>query len=258
MVDENINNDIDEFVPLRERGGIFAVDNKLEDKPETEQKLFIAQDNWLKTRSPESWEEMQSIIYIYAQSLVKKKLKNKKYLDPVEITDAASEATINFMLQYLRPMKNGGQFEIGRSFAVMLNFKVMEALYKNKPEDQHYSLNSLINDDDKTELIDNLMRTNQASLHKAAYADNPEVLYTKSTLDDYFDEILEEFDSIVESAYIRTIARLYLILCLRRPRSRHAKENFKKIWAQDYKCRQAIELLNLEVYKRLSKGLLIS
>lgn len=248
-----IMSDAVEFIPLRERGGAFAIDNKLEDKPETEQRLFLAQDEWLKTKSPAAWEEMQSIVYIYAQSLVKKKLKNKKYLDPVEITDAASEATINFMFQYLRPVKGGGQFEIGRSFAVMLNFKVMEALYKSRPEDQHLSLNTLVGDDEKTELIDGLMKASRESFDEFSRIDDPEAFLMKSTIDDYIDEILEEFDSEVDSVYIRTVARLYLVLCLRHPKSRHAKECFIKIWAQDYKCKQAIELLNLELYRRLHR-----
>ena len=64
-------------------------------------------------------------------------------------------------------------------------------------------------------------------------------------------DILQEIDEEVDDAYIKTILRLYLVLCLRRPRSRHSKECFLKEWAEDTKCRQVIDLTMLELHKRM-------
>src|SRR5574344_1178520 len=144
------------FVPLREQAEYKNSNNKMSDKPETEIKLFELQDKWLQTRDEQTWSDMLSLVYSYTRSMVLKRLTGKTFLQPDEVDDAAVTATFSFMSQYLKPNKYGKQFEVGASFAGLIKFRIMEALYKDNVEDNHLSLNALVGDDKRTELGDTL------------------------------------------------------------------------------------------------------
>src|SRR5574344_1305604 len=161
------------FIPLREQGKYNNENNNIENKPETEQKLLKLQDKWLQTHDKKTWAEMQALIYSYTRSMVLKKLAGKKYLEPDEVDDATAGATFSFMSQYLRPNKDGTSFEVGASFAGLLNYKIMEALYKDSPEDNHISLNTLIGDDGKTELGDTLKVSNSKTFKLYSKINDP-------------------------------------------------------------------------------------
>lgn len=248
--------DIDTFVPLRERESskYNNQNNKFEDKPATEQELLLLQDEWLKTHDPVVWKKFQSVIYSYTRSLVLKKLSyTKKYLEEDEVLGATADATFAFMAQYLKPGKDGKPFEIGASFAGVINYKVIEALYKDCVEDHHTSLNSLISEDSSSELEDSLYLYSQDSVKETMMAGDPLEALVKSSLTDELEIILEELDSEINDPYIRLVVRLYIVLCLRRPRSRHAKECFLKTWAADPKCRAVIDLAIKELHSRMTK-----
>lgn len=244
------------FVPLRdqESSKYNNENNKMENKPDTEKELFALQDEWLQTHDKAVWAKFQAVIYSYARSLVLKKLSNKKYLEEDEVLDATAEATFAFMAQYLKPGKDGKPFEIGASFAGVLNFKVVEALYKDCTEDTHISLNTLISEDSSSELEDNLYLYSQDSFRESMMAEDPSEVLTRYSLSDELEGILEELDAEIEDPYIRLAVRLYLVMCLRRPRSRHAKECFLKEWASDAKTRAVIDLAIKELHSRMAHG----
>lgn len=248
MADENI------FVPLREqKDSKYCNDNnKFDVKPDTEKELFRIQDEWLQTHDKEVWAKFQALVYSYTRSLVLKKLSNKKYLEEDEVLDATAEATFAFMAQYLKPGKDGKQFEIGASFAGVINFKVMEALYKDCAEDNHVSLNTLISEDSDSELEDNIYLYSDDRARDAMAIDDPSENFIKTSLSEEIEDILQELDEEIDDPYIRLVVRLYIVMCLRRPRSRHAKECFLKQYAADSRVRAVIDLSVKEFYNRMA------
>jgi hypothetical protein len=110
-------------------------------KPRTEAVLTELQDLYLKDRDVVSYQRMFSEILPYARSLILKKTAGKIFLPADLVDSAALEATVKFMSQYERPT-----FRIDASFAGMLSFKVLEAMYGPKviAADQISSLNEHI------------------------------------------------------------------------------------------------------------------
>jgi len=121
-------------------------------KPETEVKLTELQERYLLTRDVKIFQEIFTEILKYARSFVLKTTKNKIYLPPDLVNNAALEATVKFMSQYDKP-----DFCISTSFGGVLKYKVLEALYnpKQKKRDRIASLNQYIEKRQKsTELGD--------------------------------------------------------------------------------------------------------
>jgi hypothetical protein len=110
-------------------------------KPRTELILSSLQDEYLKKRDIDTYQQMFSEILPYARSLILKKTAGKIFLPPDVVDSAALEATVKFMTQYEKP-----EFKISNSFAGMLSFKVLEAMYGPKviAADQISSLNEHI------------------------------------------------------------------------------------------------------------------
>ena len=123
----------------------------MSEKPETEQELFALQEQYLKTRDHKIWVKMFEVALPYIKSLILKKKKEEersKWEESDEIASKASTATFLFLSQYLKKP----QFEVGASFAGMINGKILEVLYGGT-HDFDVSLNSKINDDGD-EIID--------------------------------------------------------------------------------------------------------
>ncbi len=112
----------------------------VESRPPTEQELFDLQTKYLKTRDNGIWKEMFELCNTYARSLVLKKITGKKFLTPDEVNDASTNATIAFMSQY----KENKDFAIFGSFAGLLKWKVLEALFKDYKEDDHSSFEDVV------------------------------------------------------------------------------------------------------------------
>jgi hypothetical protein len=69
--------------------------------------------------------------------------------------------------------------------------------------------------------------------------------------EDIIGEILEELDEEVgANSKLAFLARLYLIINLRVPRTRHIKRLFIENWASEYKVEQVLESTVLEVFNR--------
>lgn len=237
----------------------------LDKKPATEQELFLLQEEFLNRRddydrkvqewikdtskpkpvdtSLEIWSKMLAIIYNYAASLIKKRNTGKKYIEPDDIADKAFEAAFKFMSAYNRRP----DFAIGASFAGNLMWKVLEAT----SEDKKISLNQPTSYDAQLELIDTLQEddfTHIGGLRNVSL--NPEDIYITNN-ENIIGEILDELDQEVgKSSKLAFLARLYLLINLRVPRTRHIKRLFLENWAQEYKVEQVLESTVLEVFNR--------
>lgn len=237
----------------------------LDKKPATEQELFSLQEEFLNRRdkydkevqewikdtskpkpvdtSIEIWSKMLAIIYNYAASLIKKRNTGKKYTEPDEISDKAFEAAFKFMSAYNRRPN----FAIGASFAGNLMWKVLEAT----SEDKKISLNQPTSYDAQLELLDTLQEdtfTHVGGLRNLS--SNPEEAFIANN-EDIIGEILNELDQEVgKKSKLAFLARLYLIINLRVPRTRHIKRLFLENWAQEYKVEQVLESTVLEVFNR--------
>lgn len=246
---------------IAENGYYGSVDKK----PVTEQELFSLQEEFLNRRdqydkeiqewikdttkpkpvdtSTEVWSKMLAIIYKYAASLIKKRTTGKKYIEPDEISDKALEAAFKFMSAYNRKPN----FAIGASFAGNLMWKVIEVT----SEDKKISLNQPTSYDAQLELMDTLQEDTFTHIGGTRnVTSNPEdMLIAKE--EDIIGEILEELDEEVgANSKLAFLARLYLIINLRVPRTRHIKRLFIENWASEYKVEQVLESTVLEVFNR--------
>ena len=191
--------------------------NKLESKPVSEQQAFAYQTKWLQTKDPKVWEEWTALMFSYTRSLVLKKLTRKKYLEPDEIDDITADAVFNFMAQYLKPTKTGGQFEVGASFAGMVNFKILEALYRGKDDNHTLSLDVAITDENKT----------LADFAKPLQVESTSDSFLDYNLSDVVEDLLYEIDKkYSNNVYFASVLKLYVNLILKCPKQAAAKNKF--------------------------------
>ena len=228
---------------------------ELEDKPEIERQLFGYQEKYYdNTISDEerqnTWLEMMTLVHRYANSLVKQKLKNRKFLPPDIIEDYTNLATINFMSQYIyRP-----NFKCGASFGKMINYKVVEAVYGKKQDEQIQSLSVSTLDKD-TDLTSMQVAINAEVLFSHEDEDDPEDIKSEHAELDFIRDILYEFDSEITNQLLQLKSRMYLQLVIRHPKNRHVKEQFIKHICKNKQEIDVVQLLELELYKRCSKCL---
>jgi hypothetical protein len=226
----------------------------LEDKPPIEQTLYKLQEQWYEEKDDKEkvkiWTEMFKNVQIYARSMVLQKLKNKKFLSPDVVDDYASDASLRFMSQYLYRRN----FKCGTSFGKMINYKVLEAVYGEKEEEQTYSLYLDSNSDD-TEF--DLLSISQKADIKPLFSsevDELEKLF-ENTYDDIIDGILEEAFAEVDSDIIKMKIMFYLNLLLKKPKNRHIKSQFIKMCCTSKKEIDVINLFELELANRLRKSI---
>lgn len=268
----------DEYLPDEEWYKQFY--GEVEDKPETEQKLFALQTEYFKKRieyrkklaawqkksdaaykkgkepppkphddSKDVWSQMLSELYGYVRSCILQRC-TKRYMEPEDVNDKAMEASVRFMQQYIkRP-----DFVVGASFAGMFNMKIVEVLYKDKDEDQHISLNSLIGDSN-SEFGDTQFKNNFHNfLHENGESENPENQCLSVSIEDTVDDILHEIDEVVPDTKLQFLARLYIGILLQGPKTRHIKRLFLETWCKEFKIEQALEATSLELYNRLNSN----
>lgn len=237
-----------EYDPDRFEGVFYG---EFENKPETEQELLTLQAEYLKTRDQAIWQKMFGICWSYMKSLILQRIQKKAegYKDPEIVDDRTTSATLAFMSQYLtRP-----DFEVGTSFAGMMKWKIVEVLYKDKNPKKKggepISLSLEISDDGKATLEDLI------AAEGPVYS--PEDAICQRNSYEIIDEILKELDDTLDCEnreYIRNIVRLYIVLCMRHPKNRHAKKMFLDKWAKNYKIEKLIDYVMLEIRNRLYEG----
>lgn len=207
----------EKYVPLYMQGKYNNDKNKLESKPISEQKAFAYQTKWLQTKDPKVWEEWTALMFSYTRSLVLKKLTRKKYLEPDEIDDITADAVFNFMAQYLKPTKTGGQFEVGASFAGMVNFKILEALYRGKDDSHVLSLDATVTDEDKT----------LADFAKPLQVESTNENFLDYDLTDIIKDLITKIDEKYGSnAYLASVLKLYVNLIIKCPKQAATKNKF--------------------------------
>lgn len=207
----------EKYIPLYMQGKYNNDKNKLESKPISEQKAFAYQTKWLQTKDPKVWEEWTALMFSYTRSLVLKKLTRKKYLEPDEIDDITADAVFNFMAQYLKPTKTGGQFEVGASFAGMVNFKILEALYRGKDDSHVLSLDATVTDEDKT----------LADFAKPLQVESTNENFLDYDLTDIIQGLLTEIDEKYgDNVYLASVLKLYVNLIIKCPKQAATKNKF--------------------------------
>lgn len=215
---------------------------EMDDKPETEQQLFKYQMEYLKTRDMKVWSEMFDLCYSYMRSLILKRITGKNFVPPDEINDRTTSATLAFMSQYLTK----SDFEVGASFAGMMKWKIIEFLYKPSTDDKAISLSMEI-DKEGSSTLEDLIDAGKVYDREI----NPEDIATKVSSEEIIDEIFAELDEIVDDAKALLLIRLYILLCVHKPKNRHAKRLFLDTWAKDYKIEKLINYVTMELYNRL-------
>lgn len=217
----------------------------IDDKPDTERELFALQHKYLNEgRSQEVWAKMFEICWSYMQSLIKKRQTGGKFIEKEELDDKTTSATLAFMSQYLTKP----DFEVGASFAGMMGWKIVEVMYKPSADDKAVSMNIEIDDDGKNTLEDLI------SAEDYGYWASPEDDACYISPMETIDEVLKEFDEVVDDFYLRTVVRGYLMLCLKHPKNRHSKRMFLSRWANDIKTEKLIEYTMLTIHNRLKES----
>lgn len=216
---------------------------EIESKPETEQQMFALQDQYINHgRDQAVWSQMFELCWSYMQSLIKKRLASAgKYMEPEELDDKTTAATLAFMSQYLTKP----EFEVGASFAGMMKWKIIEVMYKPSADDKAISMSTEIDDDGKNTLEDLI------AAEDAGCWCSPEDEVCRASPIDVINQVLKELDATLNDFYLETVVRGYLLLCMKHPKNRHSKRMFLNRWAQSPRVEKLIEYVMLEVHNRL-------
>ena len=256
---------------------------EIEDKPPTEQELFSLQTKLFVERkeykrdyevyqkklkeicdrgevpnidppedkSKQTWSDMLEIMYQYTRSCILKRNKKKRFMEPEDVTDKAISAALSFMSQY----NKNPDFYVGASFAGMVKWKIVEALYKYQAEDNHVSLNQVISDEGPKEIGENM--TYEDNAIPGSYSDygSPEDVILAESNEDLVTTLVGELDEMVgHSSKYAFLARLYLLIILRGPKTRHSKRLFLEQWASEHQMEQVLEATILELHQRMKEN----
>lgn len=224
---------------------------KLTPKPETEQKLYDLQEKYLENRDVTTYQEMFSLLYPYARSLILKKTTGKIYLSKDIVDNATMESCVKFMEGYLRP-----DFKIESSFAGLLNLKVLEALYspKQRRSESMVSLNAIISTsaDSDMELHELSDKLNFVPLFRPDAAndtlDPVEYLFNKD--EDAIKSVMTVFDNLYASLGLKD----YLIVSLGILHFLRKNKNYDKYrsYYMNNSNRKVLDLSLLEIRDRLA------
>lgn len=231
-------------VDLDNSQNIWEISDK---RPQIEKDLTALQRKYFEEKNAAKkhkyWQDMFLLVQKYGRSLILKKNKGGRYVQPDQVEDQSIQVALAFMSQYLyRP-----DFHVAVSFAGMMNGKVMESLFKQLPDDQNWSLNETIGDTENE--FEDITKTNEMT---SIFREMPlpdEVLFHVS-ISEELNKLFREFDSLVKSELIRLKLRFYIHIFLRKPKNKHIFPTFFK-----YQCNKQeldlIQLFELELFKRI-------
>jgi hypothetical protein len=217
-------------------------------KPETEVRLEELQAAYMA--DPEDMEVFHKyfiLLKAYARSLALKEIKTKVFLEPDHIDGVATEAVLKLFNQY---RKEG--WKVWGSFAGVLRWKVVEALYENAEEESSQSLNLSVGEEaGGSELVDILDRIGAKPLWKKE-SDNPQDIYIEN-YDSSATEVLAVLNEGTQVMSYRQslLFHAYLLLRLRRPKTRLTLPAFKAYFLNTQE-ENAFELLLLEIRNRVA------
>lgn len=221
--------------------------------PQTELDCRVLQDKFLEKDCPQSVkDEYFLLLRTYARSLALKEIKRKGiFLQPERVDEICTDATLALMHQY---SKEG--WRVQASFAGTLYWKLLEAMYKQAPEDMVFSLNTTFSKDADSKEVMDLVGTNAAlpwqdRLGKYASNINPEetILNEVNTSYSEVEEIIDEaYDILPYPTFMRFLP--WLILQIRKPRTRNAQRLFESLYITS-KEGDAFDILLLEIRNRI-------
>jgi hypothetical protein len=143
-------------------------------------------------------------------------------------------------------------FYVGASFAGMVKWKIVEALYKYQTEDDHLSLNQIISDDGQKEIVENMTYEDNAISSSSSDYLSPEELAIAQDSGSVYDSVVRELDAVIGHESKKAfLTRLYLLIILRGPRTRHSKRLFLEKWGKDHQTEQVLEASLLELHQRM-------
>jgi hypothetical protein len=234
-------------VDLNNSQNLWTVSDK---KPQIEKDLTEVQRKYFKEKDENKkhllWQEMFSLVQKYGRSLILKKKKGGRFVDPETIEDQSIQVALAFMSQYIyRP-----EFHVEVSFAGMMNGKVLETLYKQLPDDDNESINETMGD--STNEFEDIQDTAMESVFREMPL--PEDVLNKVSITKVIYDLFEEFDEQVTDLKIKLKLRFYIFILLRKPRNKHIFPTFLK-----YQCNKQeldlIQLFELTLYERLKDGI---
>lgn len=273
MTEEEILDELND--KIAEKGFYGTID----EKPPTEQelfalqtKLFVERDQYKRDyeayskdlenavklgreptlpkpvdKSRETWSEMLAIMYQYTRSCILKRNTKKKFMEPDDVTDKAISAALAFMSQY----NKNPDFYVGASFAGMVKWKIVEALYKYQTEDNHLSLNQIISDDGQKEIGETMTYEDVGYINSSDYL-SPEDRIIAMDNGTIYNSLVDELDAVVgHGSRNAFLTRLYLLIILRGPRTRHSKRLFMEKWGKEHQTEQVLEATLLELHNRM-------
>jgi hypothetical protein len=216
-------------------------------KPPTEKLLVQLQDRWLSDRdNPLALDEFFSTMATYARSLTLKINRGKVYLTPSRVLEISTDAVLKVFDKY----QKNPEFKVNDSFAGWVKYPIIELLYgpKQRNLDQIYSLNSIVNYDSESELIDIQEKLKFSSISGMDYEKDP--------IKDY-EEVLKVIMSVFKEAkneltYRQQILfKMGFILWLRRPKSRFVIPKFMSTFFS-LEEEQTFEIFMLELRNRMT------
>lgn len=224
------------------------------DIPRTELECRRLQELFLSPDCPSSVkDEFFLLLRTYARSIALKQIKRTSiYLLPERVDEIATDATLAVMKQYQTP-----GWHIEASFAGILYWKVIEAMYAPAKEEQTSSLNFKFSDDQNSKELSDAIDSGtvlpwQMNAGEHTIPDDPaeQLGYTVNIA-------YEEISEIIDEAYLMLPFETYmkfvpwLLLQIRKPKTRNIKALFTKLFLSS-KEENAMDILLLEVRNRVA------
>ena len=228
----------------------------ISDVPETERRLQELQKLFLADRNNQQvFEEYFLLLRTYTRSLTLKQIKRKNlFLPPQRVDEFCTDATLAHLDQNNKP-----NWKVGSSFAGVIRFKIIEAMWGHANDEMNSSLNLTFSDDkDSKEILDvigsgSALPWNMSEYGKEKTSDNPaDILVSTSNVS--YDEV----KSLIEECYIDLPYRLYLrfvpwlVLQFRKPKTKNIYSLFNRLYLTN-KEENAFDMLLLELHNRISQ-----
>lgn len=220
--------------------------------PDTETSLQELQQKYLENRQDKKiFSDYFLLLRNYARSLALKEIKRKNiYLLPERVDEICTDATILLLNQY---RKEG--WSVGSSFAGVLRWKVIEAMYKQANDEMHYSLNTNFNNDDNNKEFLDVIGLGSEKNWTVVAGNSIEDSPSESVINEVnvaFNEVNviidEAYDILPYNLYIKFVP--WLVLKFRKPKSRNSQTTFTD-WFLTSREEDAFDLLFLEIRDRI-------
>lgn len=161
------------------------------DKPKDERDLFLLQDEYINSdRDKEYLTPLYDKLFIYAQNIIKHKLRNKVILSQEDFNQKSNDIAIIMVERYLKYPEE----KIETSFGGMMLKIANGVLYSKKGIDTTISLSQTFNDSEK-EFVDTIY----------SYSDNKELFdkYDPQHNEDNYSmqDIVKEFEIVINKIY---------------------------------------------------------